>query len=558
MRRFLYTAFMLAISVMADAQSAYDAQNIIQGDLNGTARYIGMGGALGALGADLSTMSNNPAGTGLYRRSDASFTFGGQFTGNQGTMGHDRGRMSIDQAGVLFVLGGNGGDLRNINFGINYHKKRNFLSNWNKDLSLSGGSQTFQMAEMATDAFNNENFYDNQYFRNSYYGALVDYAAPLVDYSKSSNGDAYDGVFESTNVANFKEKYEEYIRIYNEENAKANPDMDRVKRAENAVPTFLYFGDPAHAANYRRATYGSNSQVDFNFSANLSDRFFAGISVGIYTMTYDREAAYSEETDYASYTLRNKYHSSADGVDVKFGFIFRPVEDSPFRIGLMAHTPTWYKTREYNSLSLDAETVYGTNPIGDYTSDEYEYNFRTPWKFGISLGHTVENYLAFGIEYEFQDLASAKYSYSRNVGYASDFDYTNNKIKSNLRGQHMLKVGVEAKPADAFAVRLGYNYISSPFKSDAYNHLDYNSSYTETDYTNWKDIHRITFGIGYRYKGGYIDLAYQYQMQNGDFYAYDYGGDYHLYSDTGSAGAPSPTKITNNRSQVVATLGFKF
>ena len=231
---------------------------------------------------------------------------------------------------------------------------------------------------------------------------------------------------------------------------------------------------------------------------------------------------------------------------------------SPFRIGLTAHTPTWYKIRDYNNLSLNALTSYGTVVEGNYQSNEYEYNMRTPWKFGVSLGHTVGTFLALGLEYEYTDMASCKYYYSHSQGYASDFDPMNQNVKDNLKGQHTVKVGVEVKPDDAFSVRLGYNYISSPFKSDAYNHLDYNSSYTETDYTNWKDTHRLTLGVGFRYRGGYIDLAYQYQMQNGDFYAYDYGGNYKTYSITGNVGTPTATKISNNRNQVVATLGFKF
>lgn len=542
MKRFINTTAMLALCAAMQAQSAYDAQNIANTDLNGTARYIGMGGALGALGADLSTMSNNPAGTGLYRRSDASFTFGGVFTSNAGAMGHDRSRASIDQAGVLFVLGGDEGNLRNINFGINYQKRRNFLSNYSGSIDLMGGSQTFQLAQMGTDAYHD----------NNAFGHLANLASP----NYFDDGE-YPGILGS-NYDLFKPLYDEYSAIYDEEMAKANPDQNRIDEAWNRVPIFQYYGFPANSSSYQRATYGSNSQIDFNLSANISDRFFAGLSVGVYTMNYDREAMYSEKNGYSEYTLRNKYHFSADGIDVKFGVIFRPVEDSPFRIGLTAHTPVWYRIRDYNSVNLEAQYGDG-NKITPNTivSDEYEYNMRTPWKFGISLGHTVGNFLAMGLEYEYSDMASCKYYYSKG-GYASSFDPMNGNIKANLKGQHTVKVGVEVKPDAAFSVRAGYNFISSPFKNDAYNHLDYDGSFTETDYTNWKDTHRLTLGVGYRYKGGYIDLAYQYQIQNGDFYAYDYGGDYKIHTITGNVGTPTATKISNNRSQVVATLGFKF
>lgn len=58
----------------AFAQSAIDAYRFSQPDLRGTARFMGMGGAFGALGGDLSTLSQNPAGIGVYRSNELGFT----------------------------------------------------------------------------------------------------------------------------------------------------------------------------------------------------------------------------------------------------------------------------------------------------------------------------------------------------------------------------------------------------------------------------------------------------------------------------------------------------
>ena len=49
--------FLLAaglISSAAVAQNQYDALKLMNNDLNGTARFVGMGGAMSALGADIS------------------------------------------------------------------------------------------------------------------------------------------------------------------------------------------------------------------------------------------------------------------------------------------------------------------------------------------------------------------------------------------------------------------------------------------------------------------------------------------------------------------------
>ena len=56
----------------AQAQYVEDAYRFSNSTINGTARILGMGGAQTALGADLSSISGNPAGLGFYRSNDYS------------------------------------------------------------------------------------------------------------------------------------------------------------------------------------------------------------------------------------------------------------------------------------------------------------------------------------------------------------------------------------------------------------------------------------------------------------------------------------------------------
>ncbi|MDR2791632.1 MAG: hypothetical protein LBB27_02680, partial [Tannerellaceae bacterium] len=60
----------------AFGQSQLDALRYGQTDLNGTARALGMGGAFGALGGDVSVMGGNPAGLGVFRSSEWVITLG--------------------------------------------------------------------------------------------------------------------------------------------------------------------------------------------------------------------------------------------------------------------------------------------------------------------------------------------------------------------------------------------------------------------------------------------------------------------------------------------------
>ena len=76
MKRIISMAVFCLAMLPAAAQDTYENANVLGGDLNGTARYVGMGGALEALGADISTISTNPAGLGLFRHSSISLSTG--------------------------------------------------------------------------------------------------------------------------------------------------------------------------------------------------------------------------------------------------------------------------------------------------------------------------------------------------------------------------------------------------------------------------------------------------------------------------------------------------
>ena len=489
--QYLFLGAFWGMAGTAMAQDSYDAQAFANSDLNGTSRFVAMGGALGALGGDVSVMSTNPAGTAMYRKSDAAITLSGLFT-NDKAMGHSKSRMSFDQGGALIAFdmdNPTGKGLQFINFGINYQKNRNYLSNLTKDINNLGGvfSQTYQIADLC-----------NYALENDYWGTLADMSA--------SRKDVHGGILDET-----KESGRDYE------------------------------GVGADRAYYERATYGANIQADLNVSFNVSDQFFFGASLGVYDIDYERESFYQEfGNDGNNYDFTNWYKTTGDGFDVKLGFICRPIEDSPFRFGVNVHTPTWYRMTDSNGSTLYLNDEYVTSG----SNSEYDYHFRTPWKFGFSLGHTIGTNFAIGAEYEFQDLSTAKYS---DVDHRENYYFRNvNQITDQtLRGQHTLKVGVEYKPIDELSLRAGYNFVSSPFKKDAFRTIGYDGPYTETDYTNWGAVNRFTIGLGYRYKGGYFDIAWQYQAQKGDFYAFD---DIDL----------KPTKIKNNRSQLMATLGFRF
>lgn len=125
MKKYIYMIAMSLAAVPALAQETYENAKIAGEDLNGTARYVGMGGAMDALGADISTIGTNPAGIGLFRKSSASLSFGVVSQEDAASFSSaSKTKMSFDQLG--FVVTTRTSPTSFVNFAFNYHKSRNF------------------------------------------------------------------------------------------------------------------------------------------------------------------------------------------------------------------------------------------------------------------------------------------------------------------------------------------------------------------------------------------------------------------------------------------------
>lgn len=70
-----FTGLAILLATPAMAQTSFDAAYLYGQELLGTARYVAMGGAMGALGSDASVISQNPAGIGTYHQSDFNVGF---------------------------------------------------------------------------------------------------------------------------------------------------------------------------------------------------------------------------------------------------------------------------------------------------------------------------------------------------------------------------------------------------------------------------------------------------------------------------------------------------
>lgn len=541
----IMTAAMLGTAV--SAQETYDNAQLATKDLNGTARYVGMGGAMEALGADLSTIGTNPAGIGMFRRSMVAGSFGFNTLSDAKSFGNaNKTNMSFDQAGFVYSM--RSGRHSMLNFGFNYTKSKNF------DQILTAAGRLNNASQNKLSAMKNA---------NGVY-TLQDKNNGLV-----SNSGAYS-------QADYL--YSNVLFNHYDANNPNDPNNAMLSEGDKGVIVNQTTGLPVYynatGYDFGRSTTGYIGQYDFNVSGNSNDRFYWGFTIGIYDVHYNSSSLYSESlvdgnTAIGDVAMNDERKITGTGFDVKAGLIFRPAEESPFRIGLYVHTPTWYDltTRNYTVLNNNTNEAYGSTERGK-SSESYDFKFYTPWRFGVSLGHTVGNYLALGATYEYADYTTndIRVNDGGEVDYWGNYYETSSRdeamkqnIKNSLKGVHTVKLGMEFKPEKNFAVRLGYNYQSAMYNKNGFKDgslESYGTYYASTtDYTNWKDTHRFTAGVGYNYGKFSFDLAYQYSQTNGDFYPFmSYVDD----SEPKFDNVCDAVKVSNKRNQLLFTVGYKF
>lgn len=530
------------MATTAVAQNQYGALQFMGNELNGTARFVGMGGAMSALGADLSTISTNPAGIGLYRSNDMALSFGFNNTRTTSdwsgiSTSEKRNRASFDQAGFVWSTKiGNTTNLRYVNFGFNYHKRANFNRQFYGKGNLNGASLTYQMA----------NLVDGVCDTKDQFNTLLDAGSKSDPRNPYTHSDFYAVP---------------YLALMGARTGLVDANWD-----DKGNITQIFGWDGRQGEYFSREQGGIN-QYDFNLSFNVLDRFYFGMTMGLYTIDYNLYSSYGEMLNRnipagngqdairseGDLTLNNIYKAKGSGVDVKLGAIIRPFEYSPFRIGLSVHTPVWYNmTDRYTAVLNTTLTSSGGGEPASYTENlseyfqpdsEYllDYRFATPWRFNVSAGSVFAGIMAVDAEYEYE-----KYSSSKITDMDGNELNATKAISQTLKGVHTFRVGMETKLTDAFSVRAGYNFQSSPIKTNSFKNIAAtDNTRTDAAYWNPKSRQAVTVGVGYRGRLLYADLAYKYDFYKSDFYAFD---DEKL----------TPAQVNTERHQLLFTVGVHF
>ncbi|MDD5839764.1 MAG: hypothetical protein PUC94_06955 [Bacteroidales bacterium] len=542
MKKILITA--LAVAAVAPyslAQSSIDALSLSRTELRGTARFMGMGGAFTALGGDLSTLTQNPGGIGIYRKSEVGVTLDINASKTETLSDYkysdSRTTVACNNFGYVGALNLGDSPLRFFNWGVSYNRLAKFDRRMSGYSASQGGSLTNYIANYTNAAGYTEddlNFTDdfNPYRGGADWLSVLAYNSYLINPVGSS--DRFQGMYHNGTTA--------------------DADLDIREK-------------------------GYVDEYSINFGGNFVDMLYWGVGVGITDLSYTMQSTYSEglenATAYAGrnsglinyadagYYLNNYKNMSGSGWKLSLGLIFKPINE--LRIGAAVHSPTYWSIDH----SYDANVEYSySNPATNeiFKSDKpeqtdiatFDWRLRGPWRFMVGVAGVIGNYAIVSLDYErkaYGDMTVSN-AYYDSYGYIDGYsrnEHITNDIRDYYKAADEVRFGVEVRPIRPLSIRAGYNYQTSMVKNAAAaDEIEIVTSGTDPSYRFDKKTNNISFGLGYRAGAFTIDATYMYTRRNSTLHAYTpYNG-----MPTNQLPPAFDVKETNNN--IVLSLAYHF
>lgn len=535
MKKHIFTiAFFVAGAMLLTAQTTHDALTLSQTELTGTARYMGMAGAFGALGADASALKDNPAGLAVYRRSELTTSFNPTFNNNASKWGEksvlDK-RNSYPFNNFTFVMaipqhGMSSSGLVSSNFSFAYNKSRIF--------NRSMGAMKADLATSLTD------------FVADYTTASTEtFGTKVVDFDATKTYDPYY----NKNIP--------WLSLMGYHGYLINPP-DNTNKNWHSI---LEKGETVNS-NVFVTEVGGINEYTFGWGGNYNNNLFLGATLNLIEVAYKLQSGVHEDfnrKDGGGFDLTNDYTQSGGGVNLKIGAIFLPTNH--LRLGVALHTPTFYSIKETTNFNLTISKNLLPKDVADdfkgvYLPDKdylQEYEFRSPLQFQLSAAYLFGNKGLISAEYNFVNYPNMKYSRDGND---KDYPAENSMMKDVYKNGHVIKLGGEYKVTPNVALRGGYAYYSSPFNSEYQQgkSLSLNSANTHTGYFNQFAKNYITFGAGYRTNSWYFDFAYSTMLTKADYYPYQ---KLTTMNDGNMKNTLTPVGVGINKHQLTFTIGLR-
>ncbi len=512
MKNFTFLLALLFPSLLY-AQSFYqDAIRFSNTQPLGSARIQALGGASVALGADPSAIISNPAGLGLYNRSEIAITPTIIFNNSTGVLNNsarttNNTKFSLDQISGVFSnpKDGIGGWLGGA-WGVGIEK----INDFNGSISYSGENSN---------------------------NSLIDYFIENADGIPAGDFPFVEDAVDLTSLA-----YYNYL---------IGPWS--VTDTINNLPDDEYFSDvtsflrPTLQQQETIETKGSQYQFTLGYGGNFADMLYFGFNVALTTLKYESTKTYTESAfDYSdndpTYHPLNDFIATENlkidgtGANLTIGLIIRPIP--AFRIGASISTPTVYALNDSYETTLGAEwnNFYYEDLIdGDTLLNstfiesailQSAYSLNTPTKYSLGAAIFFGKMGFFTFDAELLNYGKTKLESQE---FSMDFD--NNYMEENFSNEVNIKAGIELRIS---AVRLRGGYALNGIPVDKKNNLDFSNQ-------------KFSAGAGLLFDQFYTDFALVYNGRTAQYSPY-------LLSDY----SEPIVDIDSNTIRGVFTLGFKF
>ena len=510
-RVLLLSVIGLCSSVPAKPQSTTETALLFSRTSNGgSARIMGMGGASVSLGGDFSSASSNPAGLGMFNRSEVSITPAYSSIKNSATyLGQSTGATKTNLAIPSLSLA--------------FHSE--------KSSRLVSG--TFAVTLTRLNNFNSVIQYEGEnthnaisdYFANSSYGIDPNTFTPE---DNSLNRLAYDNFLLDWYFDNNINEY-----FYG-----------------SAAGTNINNSDDTPTSTQRetKTTSGGQNQWTASYGVNLDDKFFFGGSLHLRTIRYESKSEYTESgfsfpmanlgyDPINSILLEERLKITGSGFAGTLGAIVRPFDG--FQVGIAYNTPTVYTmsdgyrakiATDWNNFDYYRDGSEILDKL-EYSSDEVlaDYTLKTPGR--LSLGATCffgKNGFMTG-DVEFVNLSGAKYTSETN---GVSYDNDNQNIRTFYKSVVNVRLGGEYRH-EKLRFRTGFGFLGEPFYEEQNNVA--------------RVISQFSTGFGYRTDTFYIDAALVFSAGKNSYRPYTVPGEF------------SPlVKYNTNATSFMVTLGLPF
>jgi len=440
------------ITVNAVSQNIDDALRYSQIFYSGTARFNAMGGAFTALGADMSTLSQNPAGIGMYRSSELTLTPGLNFvksTTNFGNFSEDYvNKFNFNQFGYVANVAQNVSNVNTFIFNIGFSYNR--TNSFNQQIFVSGINNSSSIADSWVMYSNGTNY------RNLTGAEGIAYDVWIIDTITGSGGNRYGTVY-----SNYGD----------------NPPSVYGQKMKRAVTYDGYLAEYA-----------------LSFGGNYSDKVYFGATLGINKLLFSSYSEHDETMDkslpsqFANLNYVEYYKNDGAGFTFKLGAILKPVD--MLRIGVALHTPTYYKIDEYFYDKISSKFTDGDSYKANNEDMRFNYALKTPLRVLTGVSVQIQKFALLSADYEYLNYGSALFS---QTGDGYDYSGKNRDIKDAFTTAGNIRVGGEFRYNNLY-LRSGYGLYGKPYKSNEINsNLDYRT---------------ISGGIGFRAKNISFDFAY--------------------------------------------------